>query len=73
MRRGQPARRVHPLRGDGGSVVILIPHDMHEWDADDLQLWLTEVSRDPQVTPAELRLARRAANRAAIGQPPTDN
>ncbi|WP_329156458.1 hypothetical protein OIU91_43210 (plasmid) [Streptomyces sp. NBC_01456] len=53
--------------------MILIPHDMHEWDADDLQLWLTEVSRDPQVTPAELRLARRAANRAAIGQPPTDN
>ncbi|MER6846153.1 hypothetical protein [Streptomyces platensis] len=50
--------------------MILIPHDMHEWDADELQLWLTEVSRDPEVTAAELRLARQAATRAAIGQSP---
>ncbi|MEU5547644.1 hypothetical protein AB0G85_35690 [Streptomyces sioyaensis] len=41
--------------------------------ADDLQLWLSEVSRDEQVTPAELVLARRALTRAAVGQPPTDN
>lgn len=50
--------------------MILIPHDMHEWDLDDIQLWLTEVSNDPDVTPAEFRLARRAANLAVLGQPP---
>ena len=53
--------------------MILIPHDMNEWDLDDIQLWLTEVSADPDVTREELRLARRAANRAARRQPPNGN
>ncbi|MEU5547639.1 hypothetical protein AB0G85_35665 [Streptomyces sioyaensis] len=53
--------------------MILIPHDTHEWSADDLQLWLTEVAADPQVTPEELRIARRAANLASTGQPPNAN
>lgn len=53
--------------------MILIPHDMHEWEVDDLQLWLSEVAADPDVTPAELLLARRAAARAANGHPPNAN
>ncbi|MGA4954081.1 hypothetical protein [Streptomyces lydicamycinicus] len=52
--------------------MILIPHDMHEWDADDIQLWLSEVSQCPEVTPAEFRIARRAATRAATGRAPND-
>ncbi|MFE0382342.1 hypothetical protein ACFW1M_43880 [Streptomyces inhibens] len=53
--------------------MILIPHDMHEWDVDDIKLWLAEVSRDPQVTREEFRLARQAAWRAQGGHPPNDN
>lgn len=50
--------------------MILIPHDMHEWDPDDIQQWLALVADDQDVTPVELRLARRAAARAEAYHPP---
>ncbi|MEV6332277.1 hypothetical protein [Streptomyces sp. NPDC051909] len=45
--------------------MILIPHDMHTWDAGDIQKWLSQAAADPEVSAAELRLARQAAAHAA--------
>ncbi|MFE3776118.1 hypothetical protein [Streptomyces sp. NPDC059122] len=53
--------------------MILIPHDMHEWDDETRREWLALVATHPDVTPVQLRIARAAVALAESGQPPTGN
>jgi hypothetical protein len=43
---------------------------MPEWDLADIQQWLVYVANDPEVTPGELNIARRAVAVATAGRSP---